>query len=218
MKREYKVLFLFFLIFLSIFIVRMIDFVIIPTIFVPHISNEEIASARNGSQFMGEKRIQKEMEIDDLLERVEKGENLWDGIIEIENEISSIKEKEGEYRETHITLAFLKRLEKIRSIGIGIYGIRYNGSIVLFYPKVNLKQEIDDIKKEMDNIRKEIDLKEEKLNNLYNNAKKEKEGDNTIEEIQKLRSEIKELERKYNDKRETYLEIKLTLDMAFVVI
>lgn len=70
----------------------------------------------------------------------------------------------------------------------------------------------------MDNIRKEIDLKEEKLNNLYNNAKKEKEVDNTIEEIQKLRSEIKELERKYNDKRETYLEIKLTLDMAFVVI
>jgi len=80
MKREYKVLFLFFLIFLSIFIVRMIDFVIIPTIFVPHISNEEIASARNGSQFMGEKRIQKEAEIDDLLERAEKGENLWDEI------------------------------------------------------------------------------------------------------------------------------------------
>ena len=116
----------------------MIDFVIIPTIFVPHISNEEIASARNGSQFMGEKRIQKEAEIDDLLERAEKGENLWDEIIKIENEISSIKEKEEKYRETYITLVFLKRLEKIKSIGIGIYGIRYNGSIILFYPKVNV--------------------------------------------------------------------------------
>jgi len=77
---------------------------------LPEIENLdfEIAFSRNGSQFMGEKRIQKEMEIDDLLERAEKGENLWDEIIKIENEISSIEEKEWEYRREYLESRIIK--------------------------------------------------------------------------------------------------------------
>ena len=77
---------------------------------LPEIDNLdfEIAFNRNGSQFMGEKRIQKEAEIYDLLERAKKGEDVWNEIQRLESEISSIEEKEWKYRREYLRRRMLK--------------------------------------------------------------------------------------------------------------
>jgi len=77
---------------------------------LPEIDNLdfEIAFSRNGSQFMGEKRIHKEAEIYDLLERAKKGEDVWNEIQRLESEISSIEEKEWEYRREYLESRMLK--------------------------------------------------------------------------------------------------------------
>jgi len=77
---------------------------------LPEIENLdfEMAFSRNGSQFMGEKRIQKEAEIYDLLERAKKGEDVWNEIERLESEISSIEEKEREYRREYLESRIIK--------------------------------------------------------------------------------------------------------------
>jgi chromosome segregation ATPase len=160
--------------------------------------------------------MQKEPEMRRLLEDAKNSNDVWDEIIGLEKEIESMWKQTWEYEEEYQRLIWIKYLTEEEVQYFGLSKTKIDGLILVSYPdEYNLRSRLDNAEEEMRQVEGKIKKKREELYTLYERGKN---GEEVVDDIITLRSEIAELQKQYNNNRSTCFEIKVMFDTAFIVI
>jgi len=176
---------------------------------LPEINNLdfEVSKALNTMELIGEQKMRKETQLDNLYREARAGRDVWNEIEKLESEVDYLEKQHWGAREKWIKLRMLQGLSK---------GIKIDGYIVALYssgynvPRTkNLKSIFEKEMRELESIEKQIEIKRLRLQELRNTAKS---GKDVWSEIETLRTEIKKLKNEYYYRKERYYYLKLLQD------